>query len=285
MTSTALASAFLARDLEIFFSCSSIAEILSLIRCMLGEEGLCILRAGFAKAKEVARDLNEVVKLSGTWMNTEPTKDPLLKVVAKRAPNLSDTLFKRKALALEQGGRHAPTVPCTPVGTKRGQGAPCQCCLVVSNSQTVTNNGHTVKTVGGCCKTNNIVYSATCTLCLANNVYAGKSVDALNVRVNGHRSSYYTTVRKYRANTSYLDTFLFDDLNVLGWHLVKHHNKMSPDDFNKYYKFDILAVSAPDRLRFTEQSCIDRLDCLTPLGLNQINSVGSLGSRARSYTM
>ena len=114
---------------------------------------------GFEKAKEVARDLNEVVKLSGTWLNTEPTKVPLLKVVAKRAPNLSDTLFKRKALALEQGGRHSPTVPCTPVGAKRRQGAPCQCCLLVSKSSTVTNNGHTVKTVGGCCKTNNIVYA------------------------------------------------------------------------------------------------------------------------------
>ena len=208
--------------------------------------------------------------------------------MAKRAPNLKDTLFKRKALALSSSSSDSSTVPCTSAG-ERKRGAPCQCCRVVSNSSTVTNNGTTISAKGGNCKTNNVVYSATCKLCNSNNVYVGKSVCPLRERVNGHRGSYYDTVRKFEANNNslvnFLGKFVLDDTNILGYHLVSEHNKTDQADFNLSYKFDIISTCAPAKLRYTEQFYIDKLNTLAPFGLNQINSIGSKTTRSRSLTL
>ena len=241
---------------------------------------------GFNRAKEVARGLNESIKLSDTWKEESEWNTPLLKVVAKRAPNLKDTLFKRKSIALSSSD--SATIPCTPVGAKRKRGAPCQCCQCVSNSSTVSNNGVTISTVGGTCKTNNIIYAATCTLCNANNVYIGKTVSQLRERVNGHRSSFYDTSRKFLANDNFVN-FLgkldIEDVNILGVHLVVTHRKYHEKDFNSSYIFDVVSTCVPSNLRFTEQFYIDKLNTLMPYGLNQINSIGSLSSRSGSHTL
>ena len=180
------------------------------------------------------------------------------------------------------------TIPCTPVGGKKKRCAPCLCCLCVSNCSTVTNNDKIINTVGGNCKTNNIVYAATCTLCKANNVYIGKSVSALHERVNGHRHSFYDTIRKFKAKENseeFLNSFVMDDMNILGVHLAITHNKFEHMDFNASYIFDIVSTCSPSYLRFTEQFYIDKLNALTPFGLNQINSICSLNTRSRSHTL
>ena len=241
---------------------------------------------GFNKAKALAKELNESIKLSSTWKEESESNTPLLKVVSKRAPNLKDTLFKRKSIALSSSD--SATIPCTPIGEKRKRGAPCQCCQCVSNSSTVSNNGTTISTVGGSCKSHNIVYAATCTLCKSNNVYVGKSVTSLHERVNGHRSSFYDTSRKFLANDNFVN-FLgkldIDDVNILGVHLVVTHRKFEKLDFNSSYIFDVVSTCVPSKLRYTEQFYIDKLNTLTPYGLNQINSIGSLSTRSRSQTL
>jgi len=237
---------------------------------------------GFDKAKQVAKSINESIKCSPSWKNENPLKVPLLKVVAKRAPNLKDTLFKRKAIAL--GSSQSPTVPCTLTGGKARRGLACQCCQLVSQVSVVKNNGNTVTTVGGNCLTHTLVYAATCSLCHDHGVYTGKTVCTLRDRVNSHRSSFYETTRKFKTNPDFFDSVVIDDVNILGIHLVKEHGKSELTDFNQSFKFDILAVVTPDRLRFTEQHFINKLDSLQPFGLNQINSIGSLSSRSRSFS-
>lgn len=76
-----------------------------------------------------------------------------------------------------------------------------------------------------------------------------------------------------------------DDMNILGVHLVVSHRKYDNNDFNSSYVFDIVSTCTPSKLRYTEQFYIDKLNTLTPFGLNQINSIGSLNTRSKSHTL
>ena len=67
------------------------------------------------------------------------------------------------------------------------------------------NNDKSLKASGGNCKTRGIIYAAQCQLCHTNNTYIGKSVNELHVRMNGHRYSFYETLKKYSRNKSALD--------------------------------------------------------------------------------
>ena len=148
------------------------------------------------------------------------------------------------------------------------RGAKCQCCLLVSKSDTIVSNGIIVKTAGGTCKTGNIIYGATCLLCAVNNVYVGKTVQELHARVNGHRGSFYKIL-----DLESLEDLEIDDLNILGYHIFNCHGKVDRKDFNSYFKFDIIANAAPTNIRVLEQFYIDKLNTRIPFGLNQINSI------------
>ena len=77
----------------------------------------------------------------------------------------------------------------------------------------VSNNGHSVRTQGGNCKTRNIVYGATCKLCTVNNVYVGKTVTSRSQRVNGRRSKYYE-ILEASSKGNVESHRVFDDENV-----------------------------------------------------------------------
>ena len=59
--------------------------------------------ADHEEIKEKAREMNDLVNNSRTWINTSPSKIPKFQVVTRRAPNLKDNLFKRKRLTLGYG--------------------------------------------------------------------------------------------------------------------------------------------------------------------------------------
>lgn len=224
--------------------------------------------AGYEAAKKKIHSLNDTLSNSRTWLNEDPETIPKFQVVTRRAPNLRDSLFKRKALALEPSGS-ASTVPCTAPGEKK-RGAPCQTCKVCSNKSCVENNGTTVKAQGGNCKTKNLIYAATCQLCSKNKVYVGKTVTQLSHRVNGHRSHFYSLLED--GGSSSVDN-VWDDESVLGAHLYFVHHKRVKSDFNNCYVFDIISQSNPDNLRKFEQFFINKLKSLYPFGLNQVNSI------------
>jgi len=225
--------------------------------------------AGYEETKEKAKEASNIISNSRTWSSENPERIPKLQVVTRRGPNLKDTLFKRKKLAL--GSESRTTDPCTKPGEKK-KGRPCQTCHLVSGNSMVSNNGHSVRTQGGNCKTRNIVYGATCKLCTVNNVYVGKTVTSLSQRVNGHRSKYYEILEaSSKGNVeSHRD---FDDENVLGAHLFSVHNLRERSDFNESFHFDILCSTSPDNIRKSEQFYINKLKTLYPFGLNNVNSV------------
>ena len=96
----------------------------------------------------------------------------MLKVIARKAPTLKDKLFKRKALALRPNQNF--TQPCSNFVGKR-RGPRCMCCSMISQAHQITCNGKTVKTAGGSCKSNNIIYCVLCKLCYDQNCYVGNS--------------------------------------------------------------------------------------------------------------
>ena len=153
--------------------------------------------AGHKETKDKAREINDLICNSRTWIDTPSSKIPQFQVVTRRAPSLKDILFKRKRLALGSGTRS--TDPCTKPDDKK-KGRSCMTCSIVSGKTSVRNNEFVVQTQGGTCKTRNIIYSATCQLCRKNNVYVGKTVSTLSQRVNGHRSKYYGILDSYAKN-------------------------------------------------------------------------------------
>ena len=226
--------------------------------------------SGHEETKEKAKETNDIISNSRTWCTEGSERVPKLQVVTRRAPNLKDTLFRRKKLAL--GSESSSTDPCTKPGEKK-RGRPCQTCQLVSGKSVVSNNGTSVKTQGGNCKTRNIVYSATCKLCSANNVYVGKTVTTLSQRVNGHRSKYYEILGDSKRGNQGQGLIDFDDENVLGAHLFSVHNLRDKSHFNDSFHFDILCSTSPDNIRMKEQFFINKLKTLYPFGLNNVNSV------------
>ena len=221
---------------------------------------------GYDEVVKKSDEINKTLSLSPTWRKAKSRN--VVKVVPRRAPNLKDVLFKRKAIALGTG--IGKSLPCTDPTVKK-RGAKCQCCQLVSKSASIESNGTVVETAGGNCKSSNIIYAATCKLCTENNVYIGKTVMSLHERVNSHRSGFYAVID---AKPDHNDkSFEVDDANILGYHIYKTHNKLDRKDFNLCYKFDIVSNAAPSNIRLLEQHYIDKLNTLAPYGLNQINSI------------
>ena len=136
----------------------------------------------------------------------------------------------------------------------------------------IESNGVRVDCEGGNCQSRCLAYGATCSVC--SKVYAGKGVNTLRDRVNGHRSCYYSLLSKAPEDIeSLLDKC--DDDQILGLHIYLEHNMRDRADFNTCYKFDVLKTCTPDRLRIIEQFYIESLNTLMPNGLNVINSISA----------
>ena len=156
-------------------------------------------------------------------------------MVTRRAANLKDILYRRRALT--SGLSSTITEPCTKPEENR-KGRRCQTCNLISQKSSVTNNQITVSCRGGNCKTKNIVYAATCTLCNKNNVYIGKTITSLSQRVNGHRGQFYKLI----GDNIDVNIDNFDDDNVLGAHIIRKHKKTEKSDFDSIFIFDILWI-------------------------------------------
>ena len=148
------------------------------------------------------------------------------------------------------------------------------CCSMVGQSETVSSNGIDVKSAGGSCKSNNIVYCVRCNLCSSYNRYVGKTVTPLHERMSQHRSSFIALMKKLKRDRNHVNLLQLDDEQILGAHLFFKHNKRTQHDFNTSYVVDILSHCNPCDIRITEQHFIDKLKTLTPYGLNQCNSIG-----------
>ena len=90
--------------------------------------------AGYEEAKQKSKKINQTLSLSNTW---KKEKGPIILPVCRRAPNLKDTLFQRKALALKP--HNVALVPCSSLGKKK-RGRKCQCCSMLSDSEEVCSN-------------------------------------------------------------------------------------------------------------------------------------------------
>ena len=225
---------------------------------------------GYDEAVIKSKEMNDVLLKSDVWKeDVDAGLKDVVKVVAKRGPNLADMLFKRKRLALGSiYESESITKPCT--NSNRG----CMCCKMVSKKAEVRTNSKTAIGVGGCCFSRNVIYYMQCQLC--QDGYVGKTVETLKDRMNSHRKSFYATLRQVE-DIAKIET---DDTNILGVHLIKKHQIQAGDgfekckDFNKSYKVTILANNVtPSNIRILEQSFIDKLNTLAPFGLNQINSL------------
>ena len=129
---------------------------------------------GYDETKKVEKEINELLGLSDTWKSKSQKK--IIQVVPRRAANLKDLLFKRKALALD---------PEREYGTVKCGGNGCQTCSLVSNTVFLDSENGKIKTAGGSCKSWNVVHGFQCKLC---NQVCGQTTESLNNRVNGRRS-------------------------------------------------------------------------------------------------
>ena len=157
-----------------------------------------------------------------------------------------------KSLALGLGQKS--TAPC--------KSKNCKCCKMVSPEEVFTINKRTVKAVGGCCKTYNIIYMFVCRLCKKH--YVGRSTRALRTRVGEHRRNFYRMCDKF-------DYDIGSDEFTLGHHLFHDHNLSSKPDFDASYYVTILDICSPKVLDIKEHKFIHTLNSLTPSGLNLDN--------------
>ena len=183
--------------------------------------------------------------------------------VKKTAPSLGSKLaiLKKMSLGISVGGTSAcSTSPNTT----------CQCCKVISPVpiSNVTVNGQKVVLPNGNCKSKNIIYLAQCNLC-SNKCYVGRTVQTLNKRVNGHRQSLSTVVKK---GLNYVNSPDTEDTFCLGIHLFNEHGITS--NFNDYFTFHVLEHVSPLQMEKCEHLWIHKLNTLFPYGMNRSNPFG-----------
>ena len=183
--------------------------------------------------------MNKTLSLSQTWKQSDV---PVLRVIPRRAPNLKDKLFLRKAITLKLSTE--TSVPCSQMMAGR-RGPKCQCCKMVGRLRSITNDNNTAFCVGGTCKSNNVIYYVRCTLC-----------KNFNERINEHHASFNKLIKRLASSQtsrfSPLD-FEVDDETILGAHLSFEHNKRNVTDFNDIYTVDVSYHCNPSEIRSKEQ--------------------------------
>ena len=127
------------------------------------------------------------------------------------------------------------------------------------------------KTGLGNCKSKNCIYAASCKLC--GKPYVGKSTQAENRRVSGHR----TDMKKYANNPQIAqnsDEGNDKDRYSLAIHLDRDHGIRSVQGLDDYYEFTILEKCTPKSIDLKEHTWIQRMKSLTPFGLNLSSPLG-----------
>ena len=220
---------------------------------------------GHGAVKEFTDKVNTALKDSPTWKE-DADKSPIIKVVPRRSPNVKDLLFKRRALAhnIKPGGKLSG--PCTQPGVKK-KGRKCMQCPLMSGRSYIRHDDANYNSHGGNCQTRNVIYIASCKLCLYKMKYVGKTVQQLRERVNKHRNVFNT----FKDD----DTVEITDKEAIAAHAKSYHHLTTTTEFNKCYSWDIYrCVNNPDNLLTEEQKTINELNTIYPFGLNISNPIG-----------
>lgn len=107
-----------------------------------------------------------------------------------------------------------------------------------------------VSTVGGCCKSHNVIYLFVCNMCHKH--YVGNSTKPLRTRVGEHRGNFYRMCGK--------SDFKYDNKNL-----------MILPDLDSSYVVSILDIFSPIVHDIKEGKFIYLPNSLTPSGLNLSN--------------
>ena len=199
-------------------------------------------------------------KYENDLSNTNSFKDavkPLFQYVKKTGANVGSKLSVLKSIAL--GSNKGETVPCNHHGN-------CKCCKLIKGEMVPEVNGRLVHTAPGNCKSRNLIYLVSCTLCWK--AYIGRTVQQISNRMSGHRDCFYKVLR----NDDEVDETK-DDYS-LGLHLAHEHGCLNRTDFDDLYSVKILENCRPADLEKKEHTYIHKLNTLFPLGLNKVNPFG-----------
>ena len=203
--------------------------------------------------------IKTIKKHENELSNTNSFKDaakPIFQFVKKTGANVGSKLSVLKSIAL--GKKKGATVPCR---AHRN----CKCCRLIGENVDEIN-GLPVATAPGSCKSKNVIYLVSCTLC--KKPYSGRTVQYVHKRMSGHRDCFY----KVLQNDSDVD--VNSDDYSLGLHLVNEHGCVDRDDFDKFYNVQVLENCRPSDLEKKEHLYIHKFKTLYPLGLNKINPFG-----------
>ena len=180
----------------------------------------------------------------------------------KTAPSLRNKLCNSKYISLDK--KYGTSTSC-----KRPR---CKNCKLMSEGCSINDsNGKKHKTAKGTCTSSNIIYAATCKLCLKN--YTGKSTQLFSNRNNGHRAKFVKYVKHMLRGGDHRK-YILDDEYSLGIHLYNEHQLIDRKGFDNTFKFTVLENCSPRNLDEREHSWIQKLRCLYPHGLNLISPFG-----------
>ena len=123
----------------------------------------------------------------------------------------------------------------------------CKACDMLSKKDCVFDSGGKKhKTAKGKCNSRNLIYHARCKHC--DKVYVGKTTQALNNRISGHRGKFVECL----LNSGHQP---HDDDHLLGLHLYHKHSLGHRSDFNESYDFTILENCNPKNLDLYFKTC------------------------------
>ena len=201
---------------------------------------------------DAVKNCEENLKLTQSFRNLN---GPLFTFIKKVGPNLKCHINKLKKQAL--GTKHGCAVKCG------GRG--CKTCRMLLPTPFAMVGKRKVKLIQGSCKTSNICYVGLCMIC--GKPYTGRTVDQMNLRINGHRHCYKEVLKKSAANTLQEED-KNNDMYSLGLHLHGDHGLSDPDAFDKNIKFGILEVVNPCDIDVKEYTWMHNLSSFQPVGIN-----------------
>ena len=147
----------------------------------------------------------------------------------------------------------------------RCNGKNCKTCGMLITDKFENVNGKKTSLASGSCKTCNTCYLAKCQIC--KRCYTGRTVQAMHLRVNGHREIFKEILKRAADNTLQdLDTN--NDLYTLGLHLYSEHGITDEKGFDRFVKFGLLEAVNPVDIEVKEYKWMHRLNTFQPVGIN-----------------